>query len=805
MSVLLSDLRFAIRQLVKQRAFTLVAVVTLALGIGANTAIFSVVYGVLLRPLPYPHSDRIAVVSAVYGGAPTTLGATWRQAQFFGPRHTGFEQLAVVTSVGFNLMTGTEADRVHGLRVSSPFFDVLGVRPMLGRAFSPIEDTPGGPDVVVLSYGIWQRALGGDRDIIGKAVRLDGKPFTVIGVLPADFRSQFSAEVWTTLAQVAPTLGGGSNLELIGRVAPGRTVGQADAAMRGLSADYRAAFPDQVSKDFVLGATPWRDVLVQDVRTPVRIVFGAILFVLLIACANVASLLLGRAAARRRELSVRVALGASRIRMIRQLLTESIVLALAGGLLGVLVAAWGLHLLLAVLPGDLAGAAIGINGWTLAFAFGLVLLTGVLFGIGPAWQSTSADPQAALQEGAMRTTAGRGQHRVRDGLVVAEVALSLMLLAGAGLMIRTVGNLMHVDPGFDADHVASAEFWLTGTRYTSPAAIGSLYQQMVQRVSRIGGVRDAAVVEAGLPLERGGNIPIWLEGQVIKSRGGTDFRAITPGYFATLGVPLIAGRRFGAQDGVDGQPVMLVSQAFARQFLAGGAVIGRQMQVGGTDAPLRTVVGVVGDVRSFVDAPAQPTVFIPQAQTPIGVTTLFGGWYPVHLLVHTTGDPAVVVPRLAGVIHALDPDVPVGQVRTMAHVLSQSVSFRQFITLLLAIFAGLAVVLAAVGIYGLVAYVVTQGTRDIGVRIALGASAGGVLWMVVRRGLLLAAIGGVLGLVGSAALTRLLASELYDVRPVDPLTLVGVSLLVAVVAATASYLPARRAARVDPLIAMRAE
>ncbi len=802
---MLQDLRIALRQLLKQPAFTLVILLTLALGIGANTAIFSVAYGVLLRPLPYPNPGRIVGVTAVYGTNPSLVGVTWSEAQFLEQHNTAFSSLAASTSVGFNLMTGTEADRVDGLRVSAPYFDVLGVHPLLGRTLTADEDQVGGPDAVVLSYGVWQRLLGGDPAVIGKAVRLDGQPFTVVGVMPAGFRSQPDAEVWTTLAQAAHTVGSGQNLELIGRLKPGMSVAQANAGMNGLTVPYREAFPKMVSGDYRLGAAPWHDLVVQDVRTPVRILFGAIAFVLLIACANVASLLLGKAAARQRELSVRIALGASRLQVMRQLLAESMLLALAGAALGLVVATWGLHLLLAALPSDLGGAAIGVNGWTLAFTIGLALLTGVVFGIGPAWAATAADPQAALQAGAARTTGTRGQHRVRDGLVVTEVALSLLLLAGAGLMIRTVGNLLHVDPGFDAGHVASAEFWLTGTRYTSTQAVGQLYQQLIQRAERIPGVTSATVVEAGSPLERGGNVPIWRDGEVIRSQYGTDFRAVTPGYFHTLGVSAREGRLFGASDGAAGQPVMLVNQSFARQFLAGGAVIGRQLQVGGTDQPLRSVVGIVGDVRSFIGSPAQPTVFIPEAQTPIGFTEIFGGWFPVHLLVHTAGDPAAAVPQLSRVIRDVDPGVPIGQVRTMSSVLSQSLALRHFIMLLLGIFAALAVVLAAVGIYGLIAYVVAQGTRDIGVRLALGARGGDVVRGVMWRGLALALAGTVIGLVGAAALTRLLRNQLYAVSATDPVTLGAVSLLLVVVAAVACWIPARRAAGVDPLVALRVE
>ncbi len=802
---MLQEFRFAVRQLLKQPGFTLVILLTLALGIGANTAIFSVAYGVLLRPLPYPDPRRIVGVTGVYGTAPSLLGVTWSEAQFLEQHNTAFASLAASTSVGFNLMTANDADRVDGLRVSAPYFDVLGVHPLLGRTLTPDEDQIGGPDAVVLSYGIWQRLLGGDAGAIGKAVRLDGEPFTVVGVMPPGFQSQPAADVWTTLAQVSHTIGGGQNLELIGRLNPGVTVAQANAAMHSLTVPYREAFPKMVSSDYTLGAASWHDLVVQDVRTPVRILFGAIAFVLLIACANVASLLLGKAAARQRELSVRIALGASRGQVMRQMLTESLLLALAGAALGLVVATWGLHLLLAALPTDLGGAPIVVNGWTLAFTIGLALLTGAVFGIGPAWAATAADPQAALQAGAARTTGTRGQHRVRDALVVTEVALSLLLLAGAGLMVRTVGNLLHVDPGFDAEHVASAEFWLTGTRYTSTETISQLYQQLIQRAERIPGVTSATVVEAGSPLERGGNAPIWLDGQVIRSQYGTDFRAITPDYFRTLGVPAEQGRLLGPEDGAAGRPVMLVNESFARQFLSGGAVIGREMQVGGTDQPLRSVVGVVGDVRSFIGSPAQPTVFIPQAQTPIAFTQLFGGWFPVHLLVRTSGNPAAAVPQLSRVIRDVDPGVPVGQVQTMSKVLSQSVALSHFIMLLLGIFAGLAVVLAAVGIYGLIAYVVAQGTRDIGVRLALGARGGDVVRGVMWRGLALALAGTVIGLLGAAAVTRLLRTQLYAVSATDPVTLVVVSAMLVVVAALACWIPARRAAGVDPLVALRVD
>jgi putative ABC transport system permease protein len=802
MSTLLQDLRFAARQLIKHRGFTLVAVLTLALGIGANTAIFSVVYGVLLRALPYRAPEQLVGLAASVQGNRNEEGITYNEFRFLAERQWGMHHVGAMTSVGMNLTTGTSAQHLDGVRVSQDYFPTLGVSPMLGRNFSADEDQLHGPSTVILSHALWQRAFGADSTIVGRVVQLDGVPSTVIGVMPAGFESLPRADVWSTLAQVGPTVGSGENLEFIGRLQPGVTLAQVNAHNAVPFADFRQRFhTDRIAPALMLSWRPFGELMVADVAVPVKILFGAIGFVLLIACANVASLVLSRTASRNRELAVRVALGATRTRVVRQILTESALLALLGGLVAVLFASWGLHALLEFVPRALPRTdAVHLDLRALCFTMVVALVTGVIFGLVPAWQMARTDPQSTLKESASRTTGSAAQGRLRNVLVTAEVALALVLLSGAGLMIRTFANLMRTDAGFDPTHLVSAEIWLTGSRYDSSAAVSAFYHQVVDRLTATPGVVSAAVVEAGLPLERGGNVSAVRHGQPV---GQNDYRTITPGYFTTLGVRVLLGRDIAAGDDDGAAPVMLVNRAFAHQYL-NDAALGEQLSIGGNKVQ-RTVVGVVGDVRSFVGVPAQPTVYLPSAQTPFSLTRVFNGWYPIHVIARMRDDPAYAVNAMRQAIAAVDPQVPVGQVLPLRDVLLRSLAMQRFVMLLLSAFAVLAIVLAMVGVYGLISWFVVRATRDIGVRIALGAGRGDVLRMVVGRGMLLAGAGVVLGVAGSLALTRLLGSMLYHVKPADPVVLGGVAVALTVVAAMASYLPALRATRVDPLIAMRAD
>jgi putative ABC transport system permease protein len=803
MGSLIQDLRYAARTLLKTPGFTLVAVLTLALGIGANTAIFSVLYAVLLRPLPYPQPDRLVGLSQVYRGSRYERAVDWRGYRFLDEYSTVFQSLAVSTNLGFNVFTGEEADRARGMRVSADFFRVLGVSPLLGREFSADEDQPGGPQVAILSHGYWQRRFGGDRSIVGRAITLDGAPYTVVGVMPSGFQTQPEADVWSTVAQVSRTVGSGSNLRLIGRLKPGLSLARAEAEFAPTVAALRERVLGRLPPELKIELYPQRQLIVTDLKAPLQVLFGAIGFVLLIACANVAGLLLGRAAGRGRELAVRVALGASRARMVRQLLTESVLLALIGGAAGLILARWALEALLTFVPDTVRAVDIRLDWWAVGFTFALSLVTGVIFGLLPAWQASRRDVHESLKEGSGRTTAAAGRGHLRDALAVAEIALSLVLLVGAGLLIRTVGNLLRTDPGFDPRHVLAAEIWLNGTGYDSSAAISEFYRRLTARVEELPGVRSAAVVEAGLPLETGGNQYVMIEG---RARGASvDYRTITPGYFRTLGIRLAQGRSFTAADVQGADPVVVVNESFARRYLSGHDAVGRTVSFEGGRGVPRRIVGVVGDVRSYIGLPANPTVFLPSAQTPVGYTRMFGSWFPIHVVVRAAGDPASLVAGLTRAIHDTDARVPVGGVRPLEETLSDSVAGSQFQMLLLAVFASLALVLAAVGIYGVMSYLVAQRSREIGVRLALGAVPGEVLRMVLGRGMLLALAGAALGLAGAVGLTRLLRSWLYGVSALDPVTFAAVAALLLLVALAACWLPARRAAMVDPVVALRSE
>jgi putative ABC transport system permease protein len=804
MESLIQDLRYAARTLLRSPGFTLVAVLTLGLGIGANTAIFSVLYAVLLRPLPYPEPGRLVGLSQTYRGSRYERSVDWRQYRFLDENSKVFESLAVTTNLGFNVYTGEAADRVNGMRVSSDLFRVLGVSPLLGRAFSPDEDQPGGPQVAILSYGYWQRRFGGDRSIVGRGVTLDGAPYTVVGVMPAGFQTQPEADVWSTVAQVSRTVGSGSNLTLIGRLKPGLSLARAQAEFAPTLAAFREAFKGRnLPPEVGLGLYPQRQLIVTDLKRPLQVLLGAVGFVLLIACANVAGLLLGRATGRGRELALRVALGASRARMIRQLLTESLLLALIGGAVALALARWGLQLLLGFVPPEVRAADIRLDWWAALFTFGVSLVTGVAFGLLPAWQASRPDVHEALKEGAGRTTATAGHGRLRDALAIAEVALSLVLLVGAGLLIRTVGNLLSTDPGFDPRQVLSAEIWLNGTGYDSSATIADFYRRLTAQVELLPGVRSAAVVEAGLPLGRGGNQYVAIEGRA--EGASVDYRTITPGYFRTLGIRLEQGRAFTAGDVQGADAVAVVNESFARRYLSGRDAVGRTVSFEGGRGVPRRIVGVVGDVKSFIGNPTPPTVFLPSAQTPAGYTRMFGSWFPIHVVVSAAGDPASLVAGLTRAIHDADPRVPVGRVRPLEEILSASVAQSRFQMLLLVVFAALALVLSAVGIYGIMSYLVSQRRHEIGVRMALGAVPLDVLGMVLRRGLLLAVAGAAAGLVGTVALTRLLGTWLYGVKPVDLPTFGAVTALLLLVALAACWLPAHRAAGVDPVVALRSE
>ncbi len=798
----MNDFRYALRTLANSPGFTVIAVLTLALGIGPNTAIFSLVYGVLLKPLPYPESDRLVGLAETYQGHRSELDVTYDEFRYLEDHNPVFQRLAVSTDVGFSVFTGDIAERVNGLRVSKDFFATLGVRPALGRDFLAEEDQMGGASVAILSHGYWMRRFGGDPGVVGRAITLDGRPTIIVGVMPASFRWLSPVDVWSTMAQVARSIGGGENLHFVGRLKPGVSFEQAQARMQAVMAGFRQEFKPRLPPDVGEQLFPLRQLVVGAIATPVRVLFGAIALVLLIACANLANLLLGRAAARGRELAVRLALGASRARLVRQMLTESVLLSLAGGAVGLILADGALRALLSLRPDNFTPPTeIHLDHWALLFTGVTSLCVGIVFGLVPAWQATTADPQVGLKESTGRATTGTGTGRLRGALVVSESALSLILLVGAGLLLRTVANLLRTDAGFDPRRVVAAEIWLTGSRYDSTSTIAAFYDRLRERLEASPGVRSAAVIEAGIPLVRGGNLAVAVDGAY---PGPTNYRTVTPRYFETMAIPVRRGRDFAAGDVQAAEPVAIVSASFAERYL-GGDGLGRMVTVGGRSAAPRRVVGVVGDTKQFIGAPVTPTAYVPSAQTPAGFTRLFNSWFPIHVVVRTAGGPAVLKEFVARTIRATDARVPLGRVRTMEEILSASLAFHRFLMLLLVAFAGLAVALAAVGIYGVMSYLVTQSTREIGVRIALGALPRQVLGVVIGHGMLLAGLGAIVGVAGSLALTRLLGSQLYGVTPTDAVTLGGVTALLLLVALVACVIPARRATKVDPMVALRYE
>ena len=802
-----NDLRYALRMLLKSRGFTAVAVVTLALGIGANTAMFSVVYGVLLRPLPYPEPERIIQISRTYRGQMEFSGFDAPAFDFWNEHRSPFQYLAASTGVGFNLAGAGRPERLNALRVSSEYFHVYGVEPYVGRDFSPEEDGFGGANVAILSYRLWKAHFGGDPRAIGRNILLDGLSYTVIGVMPVGFESIPPAQLWTTIGQVRDTIGSGQNFRVIGRLKPGVSNEQASGYLAGLSqpfvTEHYRWMRESDRQLLSVVAAPYRYVISKDVRTPLLVLFGAIAFVLLIACVNVANLLLARTAARKREIALRIAQGAGQARIFRQLLTESILLAVLGAVFGLLVALWGLHSLLALAAEAFPrGQQVALNGWALIFTGGVAVLTGILFGLAPAFQASRTNLNQSLKEGGAGTGFSVRRHRLSAGMVSAEVALSLILLIGSGLLIRTFASLLTTDPGFDPHQMLTLEIWTTGSKYDSAARLANFYQDLVRRIEAIPGVRSAAVVAAGLPLERGGNTNpgVRIGGQL--KFPSVDYREITPGYFRTLGVPLLAGRWFTEAEAPTSAKVAIINSAFARRYFPNQNPVGQHLI--SEDAPVE-IVGEAGDVRSSLNEAAPPTFFVPVAQASYETDQLFQAWFPTSILVRVAVKPLTLSRAVENAVREAGPNIPIGHVQSMEDVLSISLAFQRLLMTLMSVFAGLALMLAAVGIYGVLSYWVRQRTHEIGIRMALGAAAHDVLKLVVKQGAVLTAIGLVAGLVAAFGLTRLIAGLLYGVRPIDPLTFIAVSLILTAVALLASYIPARRATKVDPMVALRHE
>ncbi len=810
MTTLWQDLRYGLRLLAKSPVFTLVSILTLALGIGANTAIFTVVYGVLLRPLPFPQPERIVELAETFKSQSDEMDLTSAELKRLQEFQEPFEHIAGYTSVGYNLAAGNAAEHLRGLPVSASYFSVLGVHPALGRDFTEDDDHVGGQRVAIISHSLWTRRFAADPAQISQKILLNGQPYTLIGVMPRSFSPIAAAtdlpdsgapDVWTPLALVSETVGSGENIGVLARLKAGVTPAQLQAQMNLVTQDFRRQYPDDVGRDASMSFLPYQKMVGAEVRPYLLVLLGAIGFVLLIACANVANLFLARGGLRGREIAIRVAMGASRGRLFQQLLTESMLIAIGGGALGLLLANLGLGSLLALAPVDLPRVAdVHLDVWVFTFTLLVSLLTGVLFGLAPALEASRTGVNEALKEGAGRASAAPGRARLRQILVVGELAISLVLLTGAGLMIATFSKLLHTNPGFDPHRILSVQFWLIGSKYDSTAQIENFNRAAVQRLEAIPGVDAAGIVAVGLPLERGGNNGVRMPDST--EWYSTDYREITPGFFRAMDAPLSQGRFFSDADSETASKVVIVNQAFVRKHFANRSPLGAHIFLGKTSCE---IVGVVGDVKSYLDQPAPPTTFVPSAQASYDTSRVYEGWFPRSIIVRASVDPLSLGRAVRDAIAAVDPVVPTGSLLSMDQVLAHSLALRTFLMSLLSIFAGLALTLASVGIYGVISYAVSQRTREIGLRIALGARPRDVLQLILGEGLKLVLIGVALGILLALSMTKLLTAMLFGVSVTDPLVFLFVVALLLGVSLAACYVPARRAMRVDPIIALRYE
>ena len=807
METLLQDVRYSLRNLLKSPLFTAVALLTLALGVGANTAIFSVVNAVLLRALPYEQPDRLVVVGQrEYASAPPANFFDWKRQNHV------FENMGAAEAWTPNLTSVDIPEQVVGLHVTSDIFPVLGVKPLLGRAFVPAEDREGGDHELVVSYGFWQRHFSGERNVLGKTVSLNGASYTIIGVMPKGFRF---APFWVTKAEIWSPLPLNANdrlrnsLRVFARLRPGVSLQQARAEMATIAANLEVQFPGS-NKD--VGVISLKERVVGDIRPALLVLLGAVGFVLLIACANVAHMLLARASARQREIAVRAALGASRARIIRQFLTESALLAFSGGVIGILIAVWGLRFLLASAPAELTRfGTIQIDSTVLLFALAVTMLTGFAFGLAPALQSSAMNLVEALKEGARGMSDSGRRGRMRSLLVASEFGLAVVLLAGAGLMIRSFVALESVDPGFNPRHLLTMVVSVAGAKDAN-ADRSVFYSQMLERIRALPGVTSASAINH-LPLAGDvWGIPFFIEGRAEPEPGEEPhgaYRVILPQYFRTMNVAMLEGREFSDADNDRSPKVAIVNQYLANHYWPGESAIGKRISVGmGGPKEWLTVVGVVSNVvrHEWTDQP-DSEYYVPLLQSPLYLNSKSGGGFSSYItaVVRTGADAAGMTSAVESAIRSLDRTVTLSEIETMEDVVADTNAQPRFYLYLLAAFAGVALVLAAVGIYGVMSHSVSRRTHEMAVRMALGAQPGAVMRMVVGESMLLAVVGGTAGVAGALALTPLMKTLLYGVRASDPATFAAVAGLLGLVALLASYIPARRATKVDPMVALRYE
>jgi putative ABC transport system permease protein len=819
MESILQDIRYSFRALIKTPAFTAVAIVVLALAIGANTAIFTVVNAVLIRALPYPNPDRLVMLWETnprfqigIDTLPVTPGTfmDWRE------QSSVFEHVSALGTGRFNLSGSGEPERISGATVSANFFRLMGIEPRLGRAFQDDEERPGGNKVVVISYALWQRRFGGAEDILGKPMTLDGESYTVIGVAPEGFQFpragelpyfvgvSSATELWRPMIQSEDFISkkrANHQLTVIAKLKPGVTREQAQAEMTAIASRLEQAYPED--QGIGAKAVPLSEQVVGNSRIALLVLMGAVGLVLLIACANVANLMLTRASGRRKEVAIRIALGASRGHVIRQLMSEALLLSLASAIAGTLLSLWGVKAMLALTGKSLPRLnEVTVDPTVLGFTVAIALLTSLFFGLTPALQASKINLVQTLKDGSRGQSGGRGANRVRGALVVAEVALSLVLLIGAGLMIKSLAQLLEVDPGFKTDRALTMNIALLGSKYPSANQQISFFDEVRHRVEVLPGIESVGLISSA-PLSGGvyaGGFSI--EGREPRSANedfSADRRMISPEYFNALKIPLIKGRYFTERDNQASTGVAIVSDSWARRFVPDDDPIGKRIKLGGRDStrPWLSIVGIAGDVRdTALESDARPCVYLPYSQFPAS---------SMSLVVRTAVDSKALVPAIRSEVWATDKDQPVTDVKTMDEYVSDSVSPRRANALLLAVFAALALALASIGVYGVMAYSVLQRVREIGIRMALGAQRSDVIRLIVGSAMTLVFAGVGIGIASALALSRVLSSLLYGVSATDPMTFALISVLLVSAALLASYIPARRATKVDPMIALRHE
>jgi putative ABC transport system permease protein len=813
------DLRFALRSLAKMPGFTAIAIVVIAVGIGANTAVFSVINTVLLKPLTYPDPQSLVQLmntgpEGTFSGANVPKFNIWHQQSSIFQCTAGYDQ----GGAGLNLTGGNDPEQVQGIHVTADYFRLFGAPILAGRTFTPGEDSPHGGKVVVLSYGLWKRRFGGDPGIIGRNIQLDGQPYVVVGVIARSFVTEPAGDLWLPYQFDLTSQDMAHYFGVVARLKPGISPQMANAQLKLAADQFLRTYPGALGPQGGFGVTSLQETIVGDTRSSLLVLLGAVSFVLLIACANVANLLLVRATARKRELATRAALGAGRGHIIRQLLTESLVVSLTGGFLGLVLGFVGVRLLLAISPGSIprigeSGSAVMLDLNVLLFTLGVSVFTGIVFGLVPAITASRNNLAAALNESSSRSSVGFRSGKVRSVLVITEMALALVLVVGATLLIRTFIKLQAVDPGFDTRNVVTMAMSIGGERYQKTSGVAQIIRDGTERLNTVPGVTNAAAA-CCLPLQGGLGLPFDIVGRPKgdnPSTGGGGYFPISWSYFEAFKVPILRGRNFTEHDDGTAPGVVIVNEAMAKQYWPKGDPLNDRLVIGANMGPVfleppRQIIGVVGDMRDGgLNRDPLPTMYIPVAQMPDKVTALNSRITPLWWIVRTRVEPHAVVRSVSGALREASGGLPVAHIRTMDEIVILTTSRQRFNMLLLTIFGSSALLMAAIGIYGLMAYSVQQRTQELGIRMALGAQASNIRNMVIRQGMMLAIIGVVIGIGGALSLTHLLASFLFGVKTLDPTTFVATPILLTAVAFLAVWIPARRATRVNPMTALRFE